>query len=769
MRTAREIGTSLARHIRNMVLSACVLFFGLGLHAQCPDFMDLTAPGVTCQYGSTSNPFQWTGIAAGRHTLITGQGADPHTNYQLPFLPPGESQVIRLGNDNVGGEAEAITYQFTVNPDYSILLVKFAVVLEDPVHDPFHQPRFVMRVVDNEGYLVNSCSEYDVFASGEIPGFNNNEMIRWRPWTNVGFDLTEYAGQQIRVQFITYDCGYFGHFGYAYFTASCISNNLEISDCDGQTVTFSVPQNFSSYNWDTGGTHYSSTYPHVPLTATCHVTSATGCEFTLMAMLMSSGLPLQDAVFYDTICEDQPYQNHLFDLSPPYQEGMNIYKQVFYNVSDCSGEGVTYTLYLTVRPKYYHIYDIACQGSDYNNHGFHYTNLPVGLILDTLVLSQPPCDSIFRILHLTVNPAFMPSTVISGDLSVCDGVVHTYSVAHNQVFNYQWQFPPGVYSINGTGNNQAMIYFTTEAPNPAILQLTGSNGCGSNTVSISVVHSPSYYIFVKDTVCSGNMYVGNGFQTPVLDGVGYHTFTRYLVTQEGCDSLIVLQLFVPETPSLEILAQPAEVCPDQLSSIHAVGGQGSLLSYYQPPIVPGDILCTDSSIVKPSNWPVPGKTAKAIIYYVDGTGQHGWAINLQNPPIMQWKTVQTLPSNHGLEDCNSRFSAMFTLDGKMNTQKLRAAGDATVFPAAWSMDFENGWYLPAIGQLMVLFPQLTVVNESLTLVNGLPLSMRLWSSTICYGSFLSANEDPWTFEVNTNHVSPFNGVLNNLARSIIDF
>ena len=130
MRTAREIGTSLARHIRNMVLSACVLFFGLGLHAQCPDFMDLTAPGVQCGTGPWENPHIYLGVNPNIHTIITQPGMDPYSGYQLPIIPQGETAVVKMGNDQGGIGSRAIEYTFTVDAAYPILYVKYAVVFK---------------------------------------------------------------------------------------------------------------------------------------------------------------------------------------------------------------------------------------------------------------------------------------------------------------------------------------------------------------------------------------------------------------------------------------------------------------------------------------------------------------------------------------------------------------------------------------------------------------------------------------------------------------
>ena len=732
---------------KRLLAITVILLAALADWAQCPDFTDLTAPGVICQYGTFVNPFQYTGIAVNRHTVITQQGTDPSTNFQLPFLPPGESAVVRLGN-NTGGEAEAITYQFTVDPDHSILLVKFAVVLEDPHHMSWDQPRFVMRVIDSVGNLVSSCSEYDVRASWEIPGFQSTGIVRWRPWTNFALDLTEYAGQQIRVQFVTYDCAYTAHFGYAYFTASCISNNLSISGCDGQSVTFSAPQGFSSYEWNNGDTISSSVYPQVPSTASCHITSVTGCEFTLMGTLLPSGSPTESAVFYDTICEDHPYHNHLFDLSPPYQPGMNVFNQVFYNSSDCSGDGVSYTLYLTVLQHYNDIYYTTCEGLDYHGYGFHYTNLPAGQILDTLMISLPPCDSVFLILHLTVNPSFMPTTTISGDLSVCDEVAHVYSVASMYGTTYQWILPAGVSSLNGNSSHEAVLYFTPQAPNPAVIEVAGSNGCGTGTASLMVEHYPSYHIIVKDTICSGGTYSENGFNVPVQDSMGIYTFTQNSSTLHGCDSVIVLQLMVSESPSLETLAQPTEICAGDSTTLQALGEGASfqIIPALEAEVHAGDILCTDYSIVKPADWPAPGKTAKGVVFYVDSTGQHGWAVALQDVPGGPFNNTIAWSYNNvmiGSVSYSTIRAAMSDLNGLAITQLLSQynlqyphlyLGNATtIFLTA--DELAAGWYVPTIRQLYIMFCEKGQVNASLQLVGSTlynyvdGASSKYWSST----------------------------------------
>lgn len=736
--------------------------------AQCPDFTNLTGTGVTCQYGSFDDPFQFTGIASGRHTVITQQGSDPNTGHQLPFLPQGENRVVKLGNEQVGKEAEAITYQFTVNPDYAILLLKFAVVLEDPGHPKPAQPRFVVRVLNSAGQLVETCAEYDVTAAGDIPGFQTYTSgwrnVRWRPWTNVGIDLSDYAGQQIKLQFVTYDCDYWGHFGYAYFTASCISNKLALSGCNGSQVTLVAPSGFESYVWDNGSTNTTTTYTvNGTTTANCLITSATGCTFTLSGTLSAqSGLPTISTTIYDTICEGDPYTENFFNLPPQWETGTHTFRNTFFNTGNCTGGSVTSTLFLTVVPQYNHLYDAACQGDDYNAHGFHYTNLQTGSYTDTLVTTLPTGCDLVTVLHLTVNPSFNLNNTLSGPIDVCRHEVCTYTMTNAEgLATFHWNVPNGVNILTGQGTSSVNLYFTDDSPTPSTISLTGANGCGSGTIPLTVTHWPTYHIFFQDSLCTGNDYHDYGFDLARQDSTGWYTFTNRYTTAHGCDSVRILQLLVTGTPTLTTLAQPAEICTGQSATIHAMGENASFSQGGTAPAVAaiGDILCTDNSIVKPSAWPVAGKTAKGIVFYVDNTGQHGWAVHLQD----QGTSVQWTPSGQytdisTLTNYTNARDAITDLNGYSNTQKIRNAGNASTYPAAYAVDFANGWYLPAAGQLRLLFAEIVTLNVSLQIVNGTKFPMDsgwwYWSSTEygqSYAWLVLYSGYVYTYDKTSNH------------------
>lgn len=153
----------------------------------------------------------------------------------------------------------------------------------------------------------------------------------------------------------------------------------------------------------------------------------------------------------------------------------------------------------------------------------------------------------------------------------------------------------------------------------------------------------------------------------------------------------------------------------------------------------GDILCTDGSIVSRASFPSSGKTAQGIVFYVDDSNQHGWALHLAYQGAKLWS-----PENHdiaGLQNFRQFRDAINDFDGYENTRIIREAGNASLYPAAWAVDFANGWYLPAAGQIRHLYGYIPEINRSLETVGGEVITLTndwwLWASTEC------SSEDAW--------------------------
>jgi len=149
----------------------------------------------------------------------------------------------------------------------------------------------------------------------------------------------------------------------------------------------------------------------------------------------------------------------------------------------------------------------------------------------------------------------------------------------------------------------------------------------------------------------------------------------------------------------------------------------------------GDLMCVqngDTTFVHPDTYT---SGAIGVVFYVDESGEHGWVIHPQIQAIsIYWSYYYELPL--GLTGWESIRDAIYDLDGYDNTYFLRQASqyEHDKYPCAWVVDFEHGWYWPALGQLNILYGSLPKVNASLELIGGecLKGGWVCWSSSV-YG------------------------------------
>ena len=577
-----------------MLCCAAPAIFAQSVLPQCPaTFTNLSASYVVATTGQgtvsgnyitgLSNPYAKVGVVDGRHTLITKQGTDPNTGGALPLLPAGETQVIRLGNSNVNAEAEAIAYHFIVDKDHTVLLLKFAVVLEDPGHSAINQPRFVVSIKDKDGNLIESCSEYNVSAAANIPGFKTynksySSPVRWRPWTNVGIDLSGFIGREVSVEFATYDCAQWGHFGYAYFTAKCISNYLQMSNCTGGTYTLEAPADFASYRWDNGD----QTQTSVRTTAggnntdvSCLVTSATGCQFTLYGRITNT-TPAQTHIS-DTICEGESYNLHDFNLPPQTETGEKLYYTTYLNPTNCNDDN-TVELSLLVVPRYVKIEAEICQGSDYIGEGFNIVQPSPGIRYDTIATGNFSGCKTYKCLKLKVNLALNLPNAINGDPTPCTGELSTYSFAGSETMtSYEWQLPSNAV-VSGRSSSSITVYFTDDMPGNIVLK--GKNGCGTGSTSLAVSPKRAYDLYFSENICVGEYYNNHNINLGRQDSTGYFVYSRQLHSSAGCDSTVTLALSVSPIPEFEIVASDTIVCNagDSVSLLANTSGKNVVLT-----------------------------------------------------------------------------------------------------------------------------------------------------------------------------------------------
>ena len=235
----------------------------------CINYVDLYGEDVEATYGTFENPYMVTDVIDTsytddpkfmRHTVIWEPDEyDPRTGGRLKLIPDDEVASVRLGNWNTGTEGESVSYSYVVDGENaSILLVKYAVVLEDPGHGPKDNPHFLLEIFDEWGNLIDpTCGVADFYAGQfqeGVNGWHNWGGITWKEWTTIGLNLEDYDGERLTVRLTTRDCGWGAHFGYAYFTMGCAAARITSTSCgDDAQMSIAAPSGFAYQWYDTAG------------------------------------------------------------------------------------------------------------------------------------------------------------------------------------------------------------------------------------------------------------------------------------------------------------------------------------------------------------------------------------------------------------------------------------------------------------------------------------------------------------------------------------
>ena len=240
----------------------------------CVNYVNLYGPNVVCTYGkhekhTGQSPFDNIGVVDygpdsqdSKHTLhVDPTEVDPRADSLLHTVPPGALASVRLGNWNPDGNAQSITYNIHVDTaTQGILILKYAVVLDNSGHDRDEEPYFRMEILDSVGNpLGDLCGKADftysdaVAAAQDLDSWHlttyHGEELAWKEWTTVGVDLMQYHNQDIKVRITSADCGQWVHFGYGYFTLDCANAHIETENCGNDaSVTCIAPEGFA-YEW----------------------------------------------------------------------------------------------------------------------------------------------------------------------------------------------------------------------------------------------------------------------------------------------------------------------------------------------------------------------------------------------------------------------------------------------------------------------------------------------------------------------------------------
>lgn len=193
-----------------------------------------------------------------RHTLLNSKTLrDPYGDFPV-LSPNGSGYAVKLGNDELGSQADRLSYLINVPADKPAFNItyQYAVVFENPVnHENWQQPRFTAKVLDVATNTYLSCSSFEYVATANLPGFKMStvkEGVLYKDWSAVNINLSGYQGKQILIEFTAADCTESGHFGYAYIdiNENC-ENIIQGSNfCEGtDQVILKGPSGYKGYVW----------------------------------------------------------------------------------------------------------------------------------------------------------------------------------------------------------------------------------------------------------------------------------------------------------------------------------------------------------------------------------------------------------------------------------------------------------------------------------------------------------------------------------------
>lgn len=120
--------------------------------------------------------------------------------------------------------------------------------------------------------------------------------------------------------------------------------------------------------------------------------------------------------------------------------------------------------------------------------------------------------------------------------------------------------------------------------------------------------------------------------------------------------------------------------------------------------------------------------SQGIVYYTFPDGS-GWVVALQDcplSPLLSENNHQDIPN---LPNTNGLMALLQDTAGYSNTQIIRNYVGTGAQCGINNIDFEHGWYLPASGQLSMLYAQLPLIETALMAAGGTTLNMNKYCSS----------------------------------------
>ena len=188
--------------------------------------------GVTSNFGGVNLASFNQTLDPTQHVIVNNNIVDFYGNY--PVTNCG-TKAAKIGDIIGGKKSSMIKYTFTVNSINANFSFRYAMVLQDPDgHSSNQKPFFQYLILKGDRSYFTNASQIvttkKFIANRKNPFFTYtaNDYV-YKDWSTECVDLSNYIGQEISILFITADCAFGAHGGYAYVDCLC-KNNEAVAD-----------------------------------------------------------------------------------------------------------------------------------------------------------------------------------------------------------------------------------------------------------------------------------------------------------------------------------------------------------------------------------------------------------------------------------------------------------------------------------------------------------------------------------------------------------
>lgn len=515
-------------------------------YKNCLDYTKLSGTKqTTCYKGSSAWPDSTECMvddgpnsSASQHTVHVDVNAfDANTNNQLRPIPLGDTAAVRLGNWNTGG-GESILYEIHVDTnDYNLMMLKYAVVFLDPELEGDQQPRFSIRLTDENCLPVEPlCYSRDIFPKRNQLGWHvgatgQGHSYVWHDWWSMGIDLSPYHGKVLYLQLYTRDGAADGA-AYAYFTLHCDRKQIDHLQQCGDTLanTFYAPEGFN-YRW------FNAANPDSTL-STQRMLSVIDSGLYRCWVSQTDCLDSSCGFYIDALASPR-YPHALFEYIDSI--GTCLFKVRFINRSFVSASpNDTIPLWTNEDCETaFWDFDNGETSTNYNAETVYRAAGTYYVKLISTIAGGDCADTL--IIPITLQWTH-PAPYISGVDSLCPAQTTTLTIHNTQ--SQKWLLPNTNHPPQST--SITLNPLQTQSSFMVNCAITDDNGC-KDTLHYPITVLPVYNIHEYYTICQAQLDSGWTWRghTSEWGSTGIYPYSG--TTTYGCDSAVTLHLTIHPT------------------------------------------------------------------------------------------------------------------------------------------------------------------------------------------------------------------------------